>query len=154
MWGCQKSWKNWILSIASWENWDLPSGWDQILGFTKSKTVFEQSCIMIFSYGLKRSCVAQKFLKNYTVAQKCHGGYFEKVPIWHFWTTAWIFKLFVAKQLLFRPYEKVSIQSCPKSVSDSVKPKIWPHPEGKSQFSREAIDRIQFFQLFWHPHIS
>ena len=50
--------------------------------------------------------------------------------------------------LLFKPYEKVSIQSCPKSVSDSVKPKIWPHPEGKSQFSREAIDRIQFFQLF------
>ena len=29
---------------------------------------------------------------------------FLKLPIWHFFSTAWIFEIFVAKQLLFRPF--------------------------------------------------
>ena len=81
-------------------------------------------------------------LKSATVAilKRCQFGTFELLH--GFSNFLWLNNFFLGH------YEKVSIQSCPKSVSDSVKIKIWPHPEGKSQFSWEAIDRIQFFQLF------
>ena len=42
-----------------------------------------------------------QYVKSATVA------IFEKVPIWHFWGTAGIFKIFVAKQLFLEPNEKV-----------------------------------------------
>ena len=67
--------------------------------------------------GLKRSCLATKILKIQTVEKSAKLAVlenshdlsatvanFQNLPIWHFFSTAWILKIFVAKKLLFRSF--------------------------------------------------
>ena len=59
-----------------WENWDLPSGLDEI--FSLFEALFKQSYEMTFEYWPKRSCLASDILNIHAEAQKCSGGFVKK----------------------------------------------------------------------------
>ena len=73
------------------------------------------------------------------------------LPFLYFWTAAWNLNFFVAKQLLFRPYEKVITWLFSKSVSVFLKLSIYPSLEGKSYFSQKDTGRILIFCVFYLP---
>ena len=73
------------------------------------------------------------------------------LPFLYFWTAAWNLKIFLAKQILSRPYEKVITWLFSKSVSVFLKLSIYASLEGKSYFSQKDTGRIWIVCVFYLP---
>ena len=61
---------------------------------------------------------------------------------------AWNFKIFVAKQLLIRRYEKVILRLFFKNVLVSINSSFWPPLNRKIQFSEKDTERSFIFFCF------
>ena len=64
----------------------------------------------LFSHKNFENPCSKKKVPNWHLSKNSHRdstivAIFQEVPIWHFFPTAWIFKIFVAKQLLFKPFK-------------------------------------------------
>ena len=88
------------------------------LGFSCIKSIFSANICDEYSKWPQKKLNSHKNFKNPCSRKKMPNWQFLKIklrgtkivaiflklPIWHFFSAAWIFKIFVAKQLLFRSF--------------------------------------------------
>ena len=96
---------------------------------------------------------SQKFWNSMQGFKSCNPSIVMIVKLFsvHGQVPAWIFKIFLAKQLLFGHYEKVILWLFFKYASVSIKSSFYPLPDRKTQFSQKDIERSLIFCVFYLP---
>ena len=77
--------------------------------------------------------------------QKCHFGNFSFLPKWHFWTRAWNSKIFLAKSIFLKHYEKANKKLFSYHVPESAKSRIYTGKSTKRGFFQKGLTRFQKF---------